>query len=136
MGGQIAFPGLSLYHTSKWAVEGFLESTAQDIAPFNIQTTLVEPGGARTGFFSSGSTAYGQALPEYANTPAGAARKRIEGGSYIPPGDPAKMVRAIAPGRSIGRAFTHPIAVQLLMVSVRNQPTVTLWMITSSFGTS
>jgi len=95
MGGQIAFPGLSLYHTTKWAVEGFFESTAQDIAPFNIQTTLVEPGGARTGFFSSGSTAYGQALPEYANTPAGAARKRIEGGSYVPPGDPAKMVRAI-----------------------------------------
>jgi NAD(P)-dependent dehydrogenase (short-subunit alcohol dehydrogenase family) len=40
MGGQIAFPGLSLYHTSKWAIEGFFESTAQDIAPFNIQTTL------------------------------------------------------------------------------------------------
>jgi hypothetical protein len=34
-------------------------------------------------------------MPEYANTPAGAARKRIEGGSYVPPGDPAKMVRAI-----------------------------------------
>jgi NAD(P)-dependent dehydrogenase (short-subunit alcohol dehydrogenase family) len=95
MGGQIAFPGLSLYHTSKWAIEGFFESTAQDIAPFNIQTTLVEPGGARTGFFASSSAVYGQALPEYANTPAGGTRGRVEGGEYLPPGDPAKMVRAI-----------------------------------------
>jgi NAD(P)-dependent dehydrogenase (short-subunit alcohol dehydrogenase family) len=59
MGGQTAFPGLSLYHTTKWAIEGFFESTAQDIAPFNIQTTLVEPGGARTGFFASGNAVYG-----------------------------------------------------------------------------
>jgi NAD(P)-dependent dehydrogenase (short-subunit alcohol dehydrogenase family) len=76
MGGQIAFPGMSLYHTSKWAIEGFFESTAQDIAPFNIQTTMVEPGGARTGFFASSSAVYGLALPEYANTPAGATRGR------------------------------------------------------------
>jgi hypothetical protein len=48
------------------AFEGFFESTAQDIAPFNIQTTLVEPGGARTGFFSSNGAVYGPALPEYA----------------------------------------------------------------------
>jgi NAD(P)-dependent dehydrogenase (short-subunit alcohol dehydrogenase family) len=95
MGGQIAFPGLSLYHTSKWAIEGFFESTAQDIAPFNIQTTLVEPGGARTGFFTSSNAVHGPALPEYANTPAGAKRGRVEGGEYLPPGDPAKMVRAI-----------------------------------------
>jgi NAD(P)-dependent dehydrogenase (short-subunit alcohol dehydrogenase family) len=95
MGGQIAFPGMSIYHTTKWAIEGFFESTAQDIAPFNIQITLVEPGGARTGFFASNSAVYGAALAEYANTPAGAARGRIAGGAYLPPGDPAKMVRAI-----------------------------------------
>jgi NAD(P)-dependent dehydrogenase (short-subunit alcohol dehydrogenase family) len=95
MGGQIAFPGMSLYHTSKWAIEGFFESTAQDIAPFNIQTTLIEPGGARTGFFASSGAVYGPALPEYANTPAGATRARVEQGAYLPPGDPAKMVRAI-----------------------------------------
>jgi NAD(P)-dependent dehydrogenase (short-subunit alcohol dehydrogenase family) len=44
MGGHIAFPALSLYHTSKWAIEGFYESLAQEVASFNIQTTLVEPG--------------------------------------------------------------------------------------------
>src|ERR1700748_701168 len=43
MGGQIALPGLSLYHAPKWAMEGFFEATAQDVASFNIQTTLVEP---------------------------------------------------------------------------------------------
>ena len=53
MGGQIAFPGMSLYHASKWAVEGFYEALAQELEPFGIRTTLVEPGMARTNFPTS-----------------------------------------------------------------------------------
>jgi NAD(P)-dependent dehydrogenase (short-subunit alcohol dehydrogenase family) len=95
MGGQIAFPGLSLYHTSKWAIEGFFEATALDIAPFNIQATLVEPGGARTSFAFGSATLGTNALAAYVDTPAGAARRRIEDGPRPPLGDPAKMARAI-----------------------------------------
>ncbi len=95
VGGQIGVPGLSLYHATKWGIEGFLEATALDVAPFNIQVTLVEPGGARTEVFSPGSAKYGTALPVYADTPAGGMRRLIEGGDYQPPGDPAKMARAI-----------------------------------------
>jgi len=95
MGGQIAYPGMSIYHASKWAIEGFFESTSQDIAPFNIQTTLVEPGSARTEIFASGRAVLAPALLEYANTPAGVTRQAIEGGAYLPPGDPAKMVQAM-----------------------------------------
>ncbi|WP_213767880.1 SDR family oxidoreductase [Caballeronia sp. dw_19] len=94
MGGQWAMPGLSLYHASKWAVEGFFESTIQDIAPFNIQVTIVEPGSARTEF-AAASAALSPALDAYAHTPAGAVRRLIEPGFRSQPGDPAKMAQAM-----------------------------------------
>jgi len=49
-GGQVAFPGNSMYHATKWGIEGFCEAVAQEIKPFNIGITLIEPGGARTEF--------------------------------------------------------------------------------------
>ncbi|PWC17090.1 short chain dehydrogenase [Brenneria roseae subsp. roseae] len=94
MGGQWAMPGLSLYHASKWAMEGFFESTIQDIAPFNIQVTLVEPGSARTEF-AANSAAISPAMDVYAQTPAGAVRRVIEPGFRGQPGDPAKMAAAM-----------------------------------------
>lgn len=48
--GQVAFPGNSMYHATKFGIEGFCESVAREEAPFNIGITLVEPGGARTEF--------------------------------------------------------------------------------------
>ncbi len=49
-GGQVAFPGNSLYHATKWGIEGFVEAVAQEVTPFGIGMTLVEPGGAHTEF--------------------------------------------------------------------------------------
>lgn len=49
-GGQVAVAGNSLYHATKWGVEGFRESVAQEVAPFGVGVTIVEPGGARTEF--------------------------------------------------------------------------------------
>lgn len=49
-GGQVAFPGNSLYHATKFGIEGFCDSVAQEVAAYNIGITLVEPGGARTEF--------------------------------------------------------------------------------------
>jgi NAD(P)-dependent dehydrogenase (short-subunit alcohol dehydrogenase family) len=94
MGGQWAMPGLSLYHATKWAVEGFFESASLDIAPFNIQTTLVEPGSARTEFAAS-SAAISPAMDIYADTPAGAVRRVIEPGFRAQRGDPSKMASAM-----------------------------------------
>lgn len=54
VGGQVASPGLSVYNASKWGIEGFLEATAQEVEPFGIQITLVEPGGGRTAIFDTG----------------------------------------------------------------------------------
>lgn len=94
MGGQWAMPGLCLYHATKWAMEGFFESTIQDIAPFNIQVTIVEPGSARTEFAANSAT-LAPAMDAYAQTPAGAVRRVIEPGFRSQPGDPAKMARAM-----------------------------------------
>jgi NAD(P)-dependent dehydrogenase (short-subunit alcohol dehydrogenase family) len=53
MGGHIAFPAFSLYHTTKWGIEGFYEALAQEVEAFGIHTTLVEPGMIRTGFYEA-----------------------------------------------------------------------------------
>lgn len=92
MGGQIALPGLSLYHASKWAIEGFFETLVQEVAPFGIEVTLVEPGGARTEF-GLGSMIIAPALDAYRTAPFSARRKVLAEGTHNPVGDPAKMVR-------------------------------------------
>ena len=68
-GGQVAFPGNSLYHATKWGIEGFVESVAQEVAPFGIGMTIVEPGGARTEF-RYGSAQVAHLMPVYDETPA------------------------------------------------------------------
>jgi len=97
--GQLAFPGLSLYHASKWGIEGFIESTAQDVAPFGIEATLFEPGAIRTEFGSSGTLP--PAIEAYRGTPASMMRQAVEAlreageGSSQAGGDPAKMARVM-----------------------------------------
>src|SRR5579859_3724474 len=48
IGGVNAFPTLGLYHASKWALEGFSQSLAAEVAGFGIKVTLIEPGGYAT----------------------------------------------------------------------------------------
>jgi NAD(P)-dependent dehydrogenase (short-subunit alcohol dehydrogenase family) len=50
MGGRLAFPLYSIYHSSKWAVEGFTESLHYELLPFNISLKLIEPGIIKTEF--------------------------------------------------------------------------------------
>jgi NAD(P)-dependent dehydrogenase (short-subunit alcohol dehydrogenase family) len=51
MGGRVTFPLYSLYHGTKWAVEGFSESLAFELRQFGIRVRLVEPGKIRTDFY-------------------------------------------------------------------------------------
>jgi NAD(P)-dependent dehydrogenase (short-subunit alcohol dehydrogenase family) len=48
IGGVAAFPNIGAYHASKWALEGFSEALAQEVAGFGISVTIIEPGGFET----------------------------------------------------------------------------------------
>jgi NAD(P)-dependent dehydrogenase (short-subunit alcohol dehydrogenase family) len=48
IGGVNAFPGIGIYHASKWALEGFSQSLAAEVAEFGVKVTLVEPTGYPT----------------------------------------------------------------------------------------
>jgi NAD(P)-dependent dehydrogenase (short-subunit alcohol dehydrogenase family) len=93
-GGQAALPGGSLYHASKWGLEGFLDSIAQELAPFKIGVTIIEPGGARTNFRFGGAQ-LGTQIEAYKGNPSAVVHTMIKDTSRLPPGDPAKMVKII-----------------------------------------
>lgn len=63
IGGVTAFPQLGAYHASKWALEGLSQSLAQEVAPFGVRVTIVEPGGFNTSWF--GSAGHAAAHPAY-----------------------------------------------------------------------
>ncbi|WP_051854814.1 SDR family oxidoreductase [Streptomyces sp. NRRL B-1347] len=103
MGGQIAFPALSLYHATKWGIEGFYEALSPEVAPFGIQTTLVQPGAATTDFGGRSATA-AQAMAVYDAAPVGALRRAAAAGAIPVPGDTVKMARAIIDSADTERA--------------------------------
>jgi NADP-dependent 3-hydroxy acid dehydrogenase YdfG len=52
IGGKMTFPLYSLYHSTKWAVEGFSEALQYELEPFNIRVKIIEPGPIKTDFYS------------------------------------------------------------------------------------
>src|SRR6185312_8849845 len=64
IGGISAFPLVGMYHASKWALEGFSQSLAQEVADFGIHVTLIEPGGFTTDW-SGDSAKHSPELPAY-----------------------------------------------------------------------
>ncbi len=92
-GGQVAYPGFSAYCATKFALEGFSEALAPEVAPFGVKVLIVEPGAFRTGF-SGGALAQSQRMPEYDET-VGPTREMITGINGSQPGDPAKAARTI-----------------------------------------
>lgn len=51
MGGRITFPLYSVYHGTKWAVEGFTEALLYELRPFNVRVKIIEPGPIKTDFY-------------------------------------------------------------------------------------
>ncbi len=64
IGGISAFPGVGAYHASKWALEAFSQSLAQEVGQFGVHVTLVEPGGFSTDW-SGASASRSETLAVY-----------------------------------------------------------------------
>jgi NAD(P)-dependent dehydrogenase (short-subunit alcohol dehydrogenase family) len=118
-GGQVAFPGNSLYHATKWGIEGFVESVAQEVAPFGIGLTLVEPGGARTEF-RYGSAQVAELMPIYDETPAHSFLRMLDPKSGLAPGDPARMA-----ARIIESVDVEPAPLRMVLGSQALESTLT-----------
>jgi NAD(P)-dependent dehydrogenase (short-subunit alcohol dehydrogenase family) len=95
LSGVVGMAGIGMYCASKFAVEGLSESLAAELAAFGIRVTIVEPGSFRTDFAGRSMRIAGQALAEYAATPAGQLRGMIAGYQGHEPGDPVKAMRAV-----------------------------------------
>jgi NAD(P)-dependent dehydrogenase (short-subunit alcohol dehydrogenase family) len=93
IGGRRATPGLGAYQAAKWAVGGFSEVLAREVAPLGIRVTCVEPGGMRTDMF--GLSMLDQPLaPDYEGT-VGASIRGVFGHADGARGNPAKVAQAI-----------------------------------------
>jgi NAD(P)-dependent dehydrogenase (short-subunit alcohol dehydrogenase family) len=92
-GGQIAYPNFSLYHATKWGIEGLVEAVAQEVAPCGIDIVLVELGATATNFGASLDRA--PSMPVYDNTPAGMVWTMVANGSFAIRGDVGRTVDAM-----------------------------------------
>ena len=92
-GGQIAYPNFSLYHATKWGIEGFVESVAQEVKPFGIDFLIIEPGPTSTEF--GAGLDHAEPMDCYETTPAGEVRRAIASGDFAIKGDALNTVRAM-----------------------------------------
>jgi len=94
-GGFKGVAGASMYSASKFALEGFSESLAQEISGFGIKLTLVEPGAFRTDFLDSRSLKLGSAeIPDYDEYRA-RAQAIFAARNHQQVGDPARLGNAV-----------------------------------------
>src|SRR5580692_5241561 len=93
IGGRRGTPGLGGYQAAKWAVGGFSEVLAREVAPLGIRVTCVEPGGMRTDMFGLGMLDAAIA-PDYQGT-VSAAIHRTFGNPAGARGNPAKIAQTI-----------------------------------------
>ncbi|WP_299215409.1 oxidoreductase [uncultured Dokdonia sp.] len=93
-GGIKAFAGFGIYNASKFALEGFSEAMAQEVAPLGINVSIVEPGPFRTKFAGNGLGLAKNVIGDYSQT-AGTFRTKLKGVDGKQEGDPIKAAKAI-----------------------------------------
>lgn len=116
-GGQVAYAANSMYHATKFGIEGFCESVAQEVAQFGIGVTIVEPGGARTEF-RYGSAKVADLMPEYESCHG--FLNMLDASKGLAPGDPAKMAQRI-----IESADKDPAPLRMVLGSQALSATIT-----------
>lgn len=86
-------PGMGAYQTAKFAVEGFSEVLNNEVRPFGVKVTIIEPGGFRTDWGGSSMQLH-EVHPDYEDTVGEMHRRRLEMDGKQP-GDPVRAARAI-----------------------------------------
>ena len=92
-GGQMAYPSFSLYHATKWGIEGFVESVAQEVASFGIDIMIAEPGPTATNF--GAGIVMAPPMDAYQGTPSGAVRCAVNERTFEIKGDAGRTVNAL-----------------------------------------
>jgi NAD(P)-dependent dehydrogenase (short-subunit alcohol dehydrogenase family) len=94
MGGLMTFPGVGIYHGSKFALEGINETLAKEVAEFGIKVTAIEPGGFRTDWAGRSMQRGARTISDYDASfePIREARAARSGKQI---GDPLKAAQAI-----------------------------------------
>ena len=87
MGGRMTFPLYSVYHASKWALEGFSEALQYELKEFGIKVKIIEPGPIKTDFYErSQSVTQKEGLSAYDNFVARALPNIKKAGETAPEG--------------------------------------------------
>src|SRR5882724_5604206 len=94
VGGRLAVPGNTPYHAAKWAVGGFSDSLAMEVAPFGVKICTLEPGGIRTNWARRASQNAKDVLPDY-EASVGSMLKMLRGLEGRFEGDPRKIADVI-----------------------------------------
>lgn len=93
--GLVSNGGGAVYSASKFAVEGWMEGFAQELAPFGVRSLLVEPGMLRTDFMDGKSASFGSIdIPDYADAVA-QYRSFVDGANGNQPGNPKLLAARI-----------------------------------------
>lgn len=92
--GRFGAPGVSAYSAAKFAVGGFSESLAKEVAPFGVHVIAIEPGSFRTNWSKAARGSTPVLLPDYEPS-VGALMKMTEGFSGHEPGDPRKLAEVL-----------------------------------------
>jgi NAD(P)-dependent dehydrogenase (short-subunit alcohol dehydrogenase family) len=94
VGGRLAVPGNTPYHAAKWAVGGFSDSLAMEVAPFGVKICTLEPGGVRTNWARRAGQNVPDLLPDY-EASVGSILKILRSLDGRAEGDPRKIADVI-----------------------------------------
>jgi NAD(P)-dependent dehydrogenase (short-subunit alcohol dehydrogenase family) len=94
VGGRLAVAGNTPYHAAKWAVGGFSDALAMEVAAFGVKICSLEPGGIRTNWARRARQKAPEVLPEY-EASVGANLKVLQTHEVLSEGDPRKIAAVV-----------------------------------------
>lgn len=120
IGGLIGTAGWGYYNATKFAVEGFSEALAAELAPLGIHVTVIEPGPFRTDFLGRSGKVATNEIMDYEPT-AGKAREYFETQSGKQPGDPRRAAEAIVAAVSAPEPPKHLLLGKIALTRFRKR---------------